>query len=320
MAPNITNDEIIIAERESDQSKGSQAEPRQYHIVYRNIAVFLYYHIAGIYGFYLCFGNAMWTTIFWNVFTFIIAGLGVTAGSHRLWSHKSYKATRPLQIFLVLAQSVANQHSVAHWARDHRLHHKYSETDADPHNSSRGFFYSHVGWLMVRKHPEVRRRGKMIDMSDIYSNPYLKLQDKHSYWFIPLLSFLIPTYIPTLWGESLTNAWYINMFRYVLNLNVTFCVNSVAHLWGQKPYDKHIAPSQSPKVNVVTLGEGWHNYHHCFPWDYRSDELGLRFNFTTCFIDICEKLGLAYDLRSASGEVIEARAERTGDGTRFKSL
>ncbi|KAJ0170030.1 hypothetical protein K1T71_014636 [Dendrolimus kikuchii] len=320
MAPDITNEEIIVAESESDQSKSPQAEPRQYHIVYRNIAVFLYYHIAGIYGFYLCFGNAMWMTIFWNVLTYIITVLGIAAGSHRLWSHKAYKATKPLQIFLVLAQSVANQHSVAHWVRDHRLHHKYSETDADPHNASRGFFYSHVGWLLVKKHPEVRRRGKTIDMSDIYSNPYLKFQNKHSSWFIPLFSFLIPTYIPTLWGESFTNTWHINMLRYVLNLNVTFCVNSVAHLWDQKPYDKHIAPSQSPIVNMVTLGEGWHNYHHCFPWDYRCDELGLRFNFTTYFIDICEKLGLAYDLKSASEEVIEERAERTGDGTRFKSL
>ncbi|KAJ0170028.1 hypothetical protein K1T71_014634 [Dendrolimus kikuchii] len=320
MASNMIEEEIVEAETECDQLKGPQAEPRQYDIIYFNILALLYFHIAGIYGLYVCFLYAMWSSIFWNVLIFVIGNLGVTAGTHRYWSHKAYKATRPLQVFLILAHSVANQYSVARWVRDHRLHHKYSDTDADPYNATRGFFYSHIGWLLVRKHPETGRRRKVIDMSDIYSDPLLKFQDQHSYWFLPLVIFIIPSCIPTLWGESFTNAWHLNMLRYILNMNVIFCVNSFAHLWGLRPYDNHIAPSQSPGVNILTLGEGWHNYHHSFPWDYRSDEFGVRFNFNAWFIDVCAKLGLAYDLRTASVEVIEARAERTGDGSRVKSL
>jgi stearoyl-CoA desaturase (delta-9 desaturase) len=83
-----------------------------------------------------------------------ITGLGITAGVHRLWAHRSYNATLPYRVLLMLFNSIANQGPIYHWARDHRVHHKYSETDADPHNATRGFFFAHMGWLLVKKHPK----------------------------------------------------------------------------------------------------------------------------------------------------------------------
>jgi stearoyl-CoA desaturase (delta-9 desaturase) len=80
----------------------------------------------------------------------IWSGLGVTAGAHRLWAHRAYKARLPLRIFLALGQSIAGQNCLYIWCRDHRVHHKFSDTDADPHNIYRGVFFSHVGWLVVR--------------------------------------------------------------------------------------------------------------------------------------------------------------------------
>lgn len=88
--------------------------------------------------------------------------LGVTAGAHRLWSHRSYKATLPLRIFLMLCNTVAMQNSLYEWVRDHRGHHRFSETNADPHNAKRGAFFSHVGWLCLRKHPDVIQRGEFV--------------------------------------------------------------------------------------------------------------------------------------------------------------
>lgn len=108
----------------------------------------------------------------------IISEIGITAGAHRLWTHKAYKAKLPLQIILMLMNSVAFQNTAISWVRDHRLHHKFSDTDADPHNANRGFFFSHMGWLLVKKHPEVLKKGKQIDMSDIESNPVLVFQKK----------------------------------------------------------------------------------------------------------------------------------------------
>lgn len=119
-----------------------------------------------------------------------------------------------------------------------------------------------------------------------------------------------------MWGETLNNAWHINILRYMLNLNTIFLVNSAAHKWGYKPVDKNILSSQSVPLSLVTLGEGNHNYHHVFPWDYKSAELGnTTFNFLTNFIEFFAYIGWAYDLKSAPVNVVMKRALRTGDGT-----
>ncbi|CAH0683196.1 unnamed protein product [Spodoptera exigua] len=299
-----------------------QAGKRKFEFVYQNLITFAYWHIAGLYGLYLCFTSAKWATILFSFILFVIAEIGITAGAHRLWSHKSYKVKLPLEILLMVMNSIAFQNTVIDWVRDHRLHHKYSDTDADPHNASRGFFYSHIGWLFVRKHPEVKKRGKELDMSDIYNNPVLRFQRKYAVPFIGAVCFGLPTLIPVYcWGESWTNAWHITMLRYIMNLNATFLVNSAAHIYGKRPYDKKILPAQNIGVSIATFGEGFHNYHHVFPWDYRAAELGNNgLNLTTKFIDFFAWIGWAYDLKTVSKEMIKQRSKRTGDGTNLWGL
>lgn len=207
--------------------------------------------------------------------------------------------------------------SVIHWARDHRLHHKYTETDADPYNSKRGFFFSHIGWLLVRKHQDIKVKGKTIDMTDLKENPVLKFQ--HRYYIIlgPLVSIVLPACIATLWGETLWNSFFVcSMFRYVTTLNGTWLVNSAAHMWGIKPYDKNIDPVENNTVSWITFGEGFHNFHHTFPWDYKAAELGgYSPNATKLFIDIMAAIGWAYDLKFVSKDVVYERVQRTGDGS-----
>lgn len=94
---------------------------------------------------------------------------------------------------------------------------------------------------------------------------------------------------------------------------MTWLVNSAAHMWGRRPYDKHINPSENLGVVIGAIGEGYHNYHHTFPWDYATSELGWRLNLTTIFIDTMAWLGLAYDLRVVSPDMIRNRKNRTGD-------
>lgn len=96
-----------------------------------------------------------------------MAAMGITAGAHRLWAHKAYKAKWPMRLLLGIFQTIAFQNHIYEWVRDHRVHHKFTDTDADPHNSKRGFFFSHMGWLMVRKHKDVLIKGKTVDMSDL---------------------------------------------------------------------------------------------------------------------------------------------------------
>ncbi|CAG2180298.1 unnamed protein product, partial [Oppiella nova] len=213
-------------------------------------------------------------------------------------------------------QTMALQNDIFEWSRDHRLHHKYSDTDADPHNSSRGFFFSHMGWLLCKKHPDVREKGKTMDMSDLVNDPLVKFQRA---FYIPLVILIwgaVPTYIPYyLWGESLWNAWFVCvMLRYTVTVNLTWCVNSAAHMYGMKPYDGSIEPVEADMRHYL-IGEGFHNYHHTFPWDYSASELGWMdaFNPATAFIDAFASIGWAYDLKKASDDMVKKRQTRCGD-------
>lgn len=135
---------------------------------------------------------------------------------------------------------MAFQYSAIKWAKDHRLHHMYSETDADPHNAKRGFFFSHMGWLMSRKHPLVKLKGAGIDISDLKSDPILMFQHNHYWPLVVLCCFIIPTAIPVyFWGETLLNAWCIAvLLRHTITLHSIWTINSLAHFYGNRPYDQ----------------------------------------------------------------------------------
>ncbi|PIO62383.1 stearoyl-CoA 9-desaturase, partial [Teladorsagia circumcincta] len=106
-------------------------------------------------------------------FLHVVGAIGVTAGAHRLWSHRAYKAKLPYRIMLMLMDTTAFQNDIIEWARDHRCHHKWTDTHADPHNTNRGFFFSHMGWLLVKKHPQIKEQGKKLDLSDLFADPVL---------------------------------------------------------------------------------------------------------------------------------------------------
>ncbi|XP_060795084.1 acyl-CoA desaturase 1-like isoform X2 [Neoarius graeffei] len=243
--------------------------------------------------------------------------LGVTAGAHRLWSHRSYKASLPLRIFLAVANSMAFQNDIYEWSRDHRVHHKYSETDADPHNASRGFFFAHIGWLLVRKHPNVIKSGQKLELSDLKNDGVVMFQRRFYKPSVVVMCFLIPAVLPWfLWAESLWVGFFVpTLLRYMLVLNATWLVNSAAHMWGNRPYDVHINPRENNFVAFSAIGEGFHNYHHTFPYDYSTSEFRYKLNLTTCFIDLMCVLGLAKDRRRVPTELVMARAKRTGDGS-----
>ncbi|XP_065215077.1 acyl-CoA Delta-9 desaturase-like [Planococcus citri] len=250
----------------------------------------------------------------------MVANFGITAGVHRLWSHRAYKAKLPLRIILSVCYLVSGQYSILYWVRDHRIHHKFSETNADPVNSSRGFWFSHIGWLTMKRHPAVLQKGKSIDMSDVISDPVVEFSEKHFEVLRIVFGFLIPLVIPVyFWNESWYWAIISQVFmRYVFSLNITWGVNSFAHMYGNRPYDKAIAPAENFIMSFLSGGEGWHNYHHTFPADYRTAEYGnyiVDIGLTTLLIDVFAKIGWAYDLKQSPKEHIRAVTQKRGDGT-----
>ncbi|XP_014289670.1 acyl-CoA Delta-9 desaturase [Halyomorpha halys] len=334
MSPNLTGSAtgLFLAEAEvttaqltttatanpTSRPKTEKEDPYAWKIVWRNVLAFVYLHVGALYGLYLAFTVASGYTVLWSVFIAWLGGMGVTAGAHRLWSHRSYKAKWPLRVLLALLQCMAFQNHLYEWVRDHRVHHKFTDTDADPHNAKRGFFFSHIGWLMVRKHPDVAGKGKVVDMSDLERDWVIRWQRTLYPVLMPLLCFVFPTWVPVkVWGEAPWASWYVaGILRYTLSLNGTWLVNSAAHIWGMKPYDKTISASENLTVACIAFGEGWHNYHHAFPWDYKTSEFhGYRTNVSKAFIDFFAKIGWAYNLKTVPQDLIKKRVARTGDIT-----
>ncbi|XP_063243514.1 acyl-CoA Delta-9 desaturase [Bacillus rossius redtenbacheri] len=321
MAPNVTSQPEAPAPcgnnntGEEDKRRDAEWTPT---IIWLNVVSIAVLHLLALESLiFLPLQVSPWTFL-WGFFVGGVGGFGVTAGAHRLWTHRAYKARTPLRVLLAVCYSVAGQNTIFDWVRDHRVHHKFSETDADPHNSKRGFFFAHVGWLMVKKHPEVIRRGRQIDMTDILEDPVVAFHTKYFTELKLLFCFILPAVVPPcVWGES----WYNSVMglcvvRYVSGLNFTWLVNSAAHIWGTRPFDKRISPAENAVVALVAMGEGWHNYHHVFPWDYKAAELGgYAFNLTTFFLDVFAKVGWAYDLKSPSRELVRRVAQGYGDGS-----
>lgn len=227
-----------------------------------------------------------------------ICGLGVTAGLHRLWSHKSYKAKLPTRILLMILSSCTSHGSIYHWVRDHRVHHRKSDTDGDPHNINRGLFFSHIGWLFVRKHQDVINEGKKLDLTDLRNDPVVML-DKYLWPYDDIfLCYILPgLYTLYVYNSFLKGMLLYGFLRWTLQSHATWCVNSFAHYYGDRPFRKNIKPSENKIVSLLTNGEGWHNWHHTYPYDYACSDEGifLRWNPTKLFIDILGFFGQTYD-------------------------
>merc|ERR1719181_116645 len=262
--------------------------------------------------------GAPWQTKLFAFVLWPVSGLGITAGAHRLWSHRSYKAGLPYRIALMLCNSFANQGSIFHWARDHRVHHKHSETRADPHNATRGFFFAHVGWLLLKKDKAVLEAGRELDFSDLLEDGPVRFQKETDPWFTMFVCFFLPGYIVSYgWGDGFWNGFFIaGALRYTLVLHATWCVNSAAHLFGDRPYDFQLWPAENPLVSLCAIGEGWHNWHHKYPYDYAASEYGVsaQFNPTKLFLDACAALGLISGRKRATVAWKLEKEARIGDG------
>ncbi|XP_076327898.1 acyl-CoA desaturase-like [Tachypleus tridentatus] len=174
-----------------------------------------------------------------------------------------------------------------------------------------------MGWLMYKKHPEVREKGRTVDCSDLLQDPVVRFQKRFYIPLVILCSFYLPTMIPVwCWGERVWIAFLTNgILRYVVTLHITWLVNSAAHYWGNRPYNRFMEARENKHVAWWAMGEGFHNYHHAFPFDYSTSEYGWKLNISTIFIDLMAMLGQAYDMKTADRDIVKKTKLKTGDGT-----
>ena len=266
---------------------------------YTNIVYLVTHHIIALYALYNLPSIFSFRLILEVFLSAQLTGmLGITAGAHRLWSHKSFEAAFPVRVVFMMANSAAHQGSIYQWSRDHKMHHKHTDTELDPHSIQYGFWYSHVGWIFFRKTDAFREASRLIQMDDLKKDTVVMFQ--HKYYF--LLSHLFCFILPTLYGKYMWDSYsigyvYFGVLRWILLLHATWCVNSVAHMWGSTPYNPRISSRQSIVTSIIAVGEGWHNYHHTYPYDYRASEFNWNneWNPTTLLLDSLSSVGLVWN-------------------------
>ncbi|KAF9071725.1 delta 9-fatty acid desaturase [Rhodocollybia butyracea] len=235
-----------------------------------------------------------WQTAVWSVAYYFLTGLGITAGYHRLWAHRAYNASLPLQYLLALLGAGSIQGSIKWWCRNHRAHHRYTDTDLDPYSAHRGFWYSHIGWMLI-KH---RRKPGAADVSDLRHNFVVRWQHKHYFSLILIMAFILPTLVAYLaWGDAKGGFIYAGVIRLVFVHHSTFCVNSLAHWLGETPFDDKHTSRDHLVTALLTIGEGYHNFHHQFPMDYRNAIKWYQYDPTKWTIWIMSQVGLASHLK-----------------------
>ncbi|SBT86652.1 stearoyl-CoA desaturase, putative [Plasmodium malariae] len=284
-----------------------------YHKQFRSslFTFILFFHIFALIGAVKIYYHAYGRSLFIQCIIFyLINGFGITFGAHRLWSHRAFKAGSFVQLLFIILNSFANQGSVIVWAKNHRLHHKYSDTKYDPHNIRYGFFYSHIGWLLYQKTKYVREKEKEIYIDDLLQNPLLVIQHKLDPYFNFFFCFIIPGIYSYYMYNSFWDGFFIlGALRWIITLHATWSINSASHSFGHRPYNSDIKASNNIFTSIVALGEGCHNYHHVFPYCYAMNEnfYILSINPTKYVIKFFYHLGLVWDLKTAQNICKEVR-------------
>jgi len=235
-----------------------------------------------------------WETAVWSAIYYFMTAVGITAGYHRLWAHRSYNASKPLQYLLSILGAGAVQGSIRWWARGHRAHHRYTDTDLDPYSAHRGLLWSHIGWMVFKP----RRNPGVADISDLSKNEIVRWQHRHYLQLVVLMGYIFPTVVAGLgWGDWKGGYVYAGLLRLFFVHQSTFCVNSLAHYLGDAPFDDKHTPRDHLITALCTVGEGYHNFHHQFPMDYRNAIKWYQYDPTKWTIWLTSKLGLSSHLK-----------------------
>jgi len=240
-------------------------------------------------------------TLILSLFMMVICGVAITGGYHRLFAHRSYKANWFLKSLFLIFGAAAFQNSARRWGSDHRRHHKYVDTVKDPYNIKEGFLFAHIGWIVLKYDQSEQSYN---DVPDLMDDPLVRFQEKY---YVPLaiaFGFLFPTLIASLWGDPLGGFIWAGWVRIVLNEHFTFSINSFSHMFGAQPYSDADTSRDNWFFALFTYGEGYHNFHHRFPFDYRNAIRAHQWDPTKWLIRVLSYFGVTRDLKQAPKEAI----------------
>jgi len=245
-------------------------------------------------------------------------GLGVTVGFHRHFTHKSFKATRPLKVALAITGSLAFQGSIVSWVADHRRHHAFSDKEGDPHSPwlfgtgplaiARGFWHAHMGWLFDRDKTNARRFAP-----DLLADRDVAAVDRQ-FVLLTVVSLGVPALLGGLlswsWWGALTAFLWGGLVRVGLLHHVTWSINSICHMAGRRPFGTRDRSANVWWLAVLSFGESWHNLHHADPTCARHGVKRGQIDMSARLIWLFEKFGWVHSVRWPTPQRLERLARR----------
>jgi stearoyl-CoA desaturase (delta-9 desaturase) len=266
-----------------------------------------------------------WPNILVASIFYIVVGHGVTVGFHRLFTHKSFEARRPLKIALALVGSMAMQGSLIGWVASHRRHHMFTDRDGDPHSPSRptgrplrrlgGLWHAHIGWLFTLDNTSRQRYAP-----DLLADRDIVIID---HLFVPcsVLTFVLPFAL----GYAITGRFtgglamflWAGLLRVGLLHHVSWSTNSLCHVFGKRPFDTDDTSTNLAPLAVLSMGEAWHNAHHAFPAMARHGVDRFQLDTSGLIIRLFERLGWATRVRWPDPARLDAR--RAARPTRMRA-
>jgi len=256
--------------------------------------LFILFHFTGLLA--LWSGVSAGAAIFAAIMYFATM-FGITAGYHRYFAHRSYSTSRVFQFILALLGTISLQKGVLHWAANHRDHHRFSDKPEDIHSPVQGgFFWAHMGWIMSDKFVETRWDR----IKDFAKYPELRWLNSYwvvvfALWCVLVLSLLGFQYL--VWGcfIATTVGWHM-----------TFCVNSLLHIWGKKAYPTGDESRNNFWLAIPTLGEAWHSNHHYFSASARQGFRWYQIDISYYVLCVLEKLGIIWKVKRPPQKVLDA--------------
>ncbi|HEV7651218.1 MAG TPA: acyl-CoA desaturase [Actinophytocola sp.] len=252
---------------------------------------------------------------------YTVTCLGVTVGFHRYFTHRAFKAPRPVRVALAIVGSMALQGPITHWVADHRRHHAFSDRDGDPHSPwafgtspfalVRGFWHAHMGWLFDRNLTNAERFAPdLLADADI-----ARVHRQFGLW--TAVTLLAPAVIGGLltwsWQGGLTAFFWAGLVRVSFLHHVTWSVNSICHMIGNRPFAARDRSANFWPLAILSMGESWHNLHHADPTCARHGVRRGQIDISARLIWLLERFGWAHDVRWPTAKrLVNLEAQRAG--------
>jgi stearoyl-CoA desaturase (delta-9 desaturase) len=258
---------------------------------------------AGIF-YWVKSGSFNWGTLILAIIFMTFIQVSITAGYHRLFSHRSYNAKWPVRLFFLVFGAAAFEGAALTWSLDHRIHHNHvDDNDRDPYSIGKGFFWAHMGWLFF-KHDEELTEDDVRRGGDLIKDPLVVWQYRNWLPVGVFAGFILPALIAIFWGDFLGGFLIAGIARSVINHHSTFLINSLSHCVGKQTYSDSHSARDNLFTAILTFGEGYHNYHHEFASDYRNGVRPWDWDPSKWVIKGLSFVGMTFDLKKIPDEIV----------------